>query len=799
MTVGSLFLWSGTMSFSIKSLGFQASLLALVATSALGAAAQTSTEASEDAAERVLPGVVVVGTGQTRQVLTLNATDMEFEAPGSSPIKLVEKLPGVSFSAADPFGAYEWAVRINIRGFAQQQLGFTLDGVPLGDMSYGNHNGLHISRALISENLGRVELAQGSGAVDVASSSALGGALRFSSRDPSETFGALGALTYGSENTTRGLVRLDTGTLFGNGPRVSVSYLDSQMDKWKGDGEQKQEQINVKAVQELGEFGTLTGWVNTSKRRENDYQDMSLEMLGRLGYSWDNISGNWPLAVLIADIGNNRGDTGAAITNPAAGTTYPAPITSVDDAYFNAAGLRDDTLGAITWNGKFGNFGVDVTAYGHTNEGQGIWFTPYVGSPNATVAGATANNAPISIRTTEYNIDRKGLIASATLEIGNHTINGGGWVENNEFEQFRRFYGLDRAAPQRDSLSFQSNPFFTQWGYGFETDTTQFFLQDTWNVTDALTANFGFKSLQVEGAVDSLVRNNATPVPGASTTLSGTIKSEDNFLPQVGFTYDLSDTFQLFGGYSENMAAFVSAATAGPFASQNQAVVNEVNNTLKPETARVYEGGVRILTDRFQGVAAVYAVDFENRILAVTQGAGILGNAPILSNVGSVETRGAELAGTLKLSDALSAFASATFNQSEYADDVRRRDGTLIAATAGKQVVNTPETLFKGELRYDNGSLFGTLGVSYTGERYFTYTNNGGLVDAFTVADATIGYRFGGNSILEGLSLQLNATNLFDEKYISTLGTNGFVNSGDSQTVMPGAPQQFFVTVRKEF
>ena len=38
---------------------------------------------------------------------------------------------------------------INIRGFNQNQLGFTLDGVPLGDMSYGNTNGLHISRAIL--------------------------------------------------------------------------------------------------------------------------------------------------------------------------------------------------------------------------------------------------------------------------------------------------------------------------------------------------------------------------------------------------------------------------------------------------------------------------------------------------------------------------------------------------------------------------------------------------------------------------------------------------------------------------
>jgi hypothetical protein len=52
-----------------------------------------------------------------------------------------------------------------VRGFNENQLGFTLDGVPLGDMSYGNHNGLHISRAVPSEDVGRVSLSQGAGAL----------------------------------------------------------------------------------------------------------------------------------------------------------------------------------------------------------------------------------------------------------------------------------------------------------------------------------------------------------------------------------------------------------------------------------------------------------------------------------------------------------------------------------------------------------------------------------------------------------------------------------------------------------
>ena len=138
------------------------------------ASAQTAPDGSDDNDASTLDTISVVGTGQTRQVQSLGKDDLAREAAGASPLKAVAKLPGVNFQSADPWGNYEWSAKLSIRGFSQQQLGFTLDGIPLGDMSYGNHNGLHVSRAIISENVGRVDVAQGSGALGTASSSNLG-------------------------------------------------------------------------------------------------------------------------------------------------------------------------------------------------------------------------------------------------------------------------------------------------------------------------------------------------------------------------------------------------------------------------------------------------------------------------------------------------------------------------------------------------------------------------------------------------------------------------------------------------
>ncbi len=763
---------------------------AIVSLSAGQGWAQSAPAAEDDATRDV---VVIYGEGETRQVQTLTSEDLALEAAGSSPIKLIESLPGVNYTAADPFGAYEWAVNINIRGFQKDQLGYTLDGIPLGDMSYGNYNGLHISRAVISENLGSVELAQGSASLSTASTSNLGGALAFSSRGPADEFGGQVALTGGSENMFRGYARLESGAIDAlMGAKAYVSYVTHDQDKWKGSGPQKSQQANAGFEVPVGP-GVVSGYYNWSERRETDYQDLSLAMIRRLGYGWDNFAPNWTLAQQVADIANNRGDTGAPVTNAAAGTVYPAPIASADDAYYDAAGLRDDTLARLSYDADLtSDLYLSLTAYLHENEGQGIWFTPYVSPFSFGQGGATVS--PISVRTTEYDMNRNGALGSLTWTLGDHTVEGGFWYEYNDFNQDRRFYANTRSAP-RSTLNFMRNPFATQWSYAYDFETMMFYVQDTWDITPDLTVFGGFKSVTVDMTVDTNVNGFTVPAPGANNDLDGTITSEDNFLPQVGFTYQLGEGSEIFGGYTENMRAH----TLAPAASQTQSGFDFIKSNTNPESSKTLEGGYRYRNGPFQGVAAAYFVKFEDRLLGFSTGAGIIGNPSVIQNVGGVETKGFELAGSYDFSDEWTLTGSYAYNDSKYEDDVRNpTTNAVIQATGGKTVVNAPEHLFKSDLGYDNGLFFAKLSVAYTGSRYFSYLNNA-EVDGYTLADFTAGYRLEGNDILEGVELQLNITNLTDEEYVSTMGTNGFGTGSDSQTLMVGSPRQLFATVRKSF
>jgi iron complex outermembrane receptor protein len=713
--------------------------------------------------------VVVLGRGESRQVQQVTQQQIDQLPPGTSPLKAIEKLPGVNFQSADPFGAYEWSTRVTIRGFNQNRIGFTLDGVPLGDMTYGNHNGLHISRAVPSEQVSRVVLSQGTGGLDTASASNLGGTVQFFSDDPAEQFGARLQQMLGSDSARRTYARLDSGEL-GARTRFTLSVVDSDTDKWKGGGDQQVRNYNFKLLQPVGK-ATLTAFYNYSDRVEFDYQDLSVDIVNRRGREWDNFFPDWNAAVAAANACNASGQNDAI---------------ACDDAYWNASGLRKDHLGYIAADVPFSdNLQWKANVYLHQDEGQGLWGTPYTPTPGG---------APLSIRTTEYDLERQGVVTSLTWRLGDHEINGGIWFESNDFIQARRFYGEpSAAAPSRSFADFQRDPLLTQWAYDFDTTTRVIHLQDTWSITDNIKLNAGFRSVWSE--------NEATTIVGPEKT--GTLETDEPFLPQVGVNWRLTDDLEMFASGSRNVRTFASSGTSGPF-STTAAGFAAIRDVIEPETATNIEAGLRMRTERFEGVVAVYHVDFEDRLVGITQGPGIVGNPSVLANVGGVTTRGIETAFTWRPVENLSWFNSISYNDSEYDDDYVTTNGAgvqTLVPVAGKQVVDTPKMLFKSELGYQSGPFFAHADVNYVDERYYTYLNQGS-VDSYSVLNAGIGYRFTGLGFVDQLSLQADVTNLTDEEYFSTIDSNGFVNSdpnGTTQTLLLGAPRQYFISLKAQF
>ncbi|WP_408952886.1 TonB-dependent receptor [Lysobacter sp. Hz 25] len=725
-----------------------------------GAQTGTATAAAagaprDDAA--TLDTISVIGSRETRQVQRIGKVELQATALGTNPVKVLEKLPGVHFVSSDPWGSYEWSNRIAIRGFAQNQLGYALDDLPLGDNSYANNNGLSPNRAILPENIAELELAQGAGALRIPSTSNLGGALLLHSSDPENEFGARANLAYGDNATLRAFMRIDTGEH--NGFSAYVSGMHSQADRWKGAGVQEQEQFNGKAVYQW-DNGRIAAWLSTSRRNETDDPDLSLDLIRRCGYGWDNYAPDWQRALAAAQ------------------GRFSGCVTSKDDAYYLARGLRNDDLASLS--GEFflsDALRLNATAYYHRNEGQGHWFTPHIASPTI----------PMALRITSYDIERSGINARLAYEIGQHTIEGGVWFEDSVHGAGRSFVHIDR--PIDDQRFFEPKEFAQRlFRQRFDTRTRQWFLQDTMRLFDErLTVNLGFKGQDV-------VSDGTVVVAGRA---GGRLKTRDNFLPQIGASWQLSEHSDVFANYAENQAAFRPGVNGAWSLTQAAFDLSRVN--AKPEQSQTLELGWRYGDDRYQLSTTVYGVNFDDRQLVIVPCPGVVSCPNQFANVGKARTLGGEFAFVWTPTERLRWLASYAYNDSQYRSNYTTSG--KVVEVRGKQMVDTPKTLLATELSYGLGDVELRLGGKYTGKRYYTYSNDAGT-DAFWLWDAGVSWQRKDIGQIKSLRVGLNVYNLFDKTYVATLGSNGFRDydpKGTFQTLLTGAPRQWFVSVDAKF
>ncbi|SDZ26122.1 iron complex outermembrane recepter protein [Lysobacter sp. yr284] len=771
--------------------------LALAIAAALAAAPVHAADAAANGADAAAAGeardattldaVSVIGLGETRQVQRVKLADIEKTVAGTSPQKILNKLPGISVQSNDAYGANEESQTISLRGFNQRLLGYTLDGIPLGDNSYGNYNGLGISRALIGENLAGAELAAGIGSLGTASTSNLGGTLQYFSADPEAEFGLRVAQTFGSDSTRRTYARLDTGEHGGFSMYLSGSLLSADMWSRPHDN-QDQSQVNLKAVYNFGDGNRLSAFVSSAETSQANYAYLSKALLARgADWDWNLYKPDWQRALNAAYCApkpwpaNKAGDRRCKFESPAA---------TIDDAYYASRALRTDRLAALAGEFNLGEgLRLNAQTYYHDDRGQGHWWSPGNWSyPN------TAKEIPISIRSTNYGINRYGAMASLDWEVGIHRIQGGFWYESNHHDVQRNFYFIEGPI---DDDRFLNDPDRRLFFQKYRINTRQAYLQDTMSLLDGrLTVDVGAKSTQVDMRATQ-VPSKMMEVPNAS----GRLETKDSFLPQLGVGYKLGEGRELFAAYTENVAAFVGGGAGGPLAI-GQAAFDAQKADLKPEESQTLEAGYRQVGETYQASLSVYKVRFDNRLLSLNPCSSIeAGTRPEcitkFFNVGSVDSYGSELVFIWKPLDGLQWYNALSWNKSTYEDNYV--DGGKTVPTSGKRVVDVPDTMFSSEVSYSRGPWLASVSGKYTGKRYYTYLNDNGF-GGYTTFDAAVRYTFDAMGPLRQWSVSLNASNLTDKRTASNLTAFSASDpQGKTYAFHANAPRQLFLTLDARF
>ena len=733
------------------------------------AAAPAEASATDKSKTKSLEAISVVASGETIQVQSVSSVDIQALPPGSSAFKALDQLPGVNFQSSDPWGAYEWSTQITLHGFDQSRLGFTLDNIPLGNMSYGVTNGLQVTRAITSDNLSSVEIAQGAGALGTPSSTNLGGTVQFYSADPDSVAGARVSQGFASDSTYRTFVRLDSGDF--NGYSMYVSFARADTGKWKGYGDQQDNQINLKSLYQWGDGNRVSLFFDSSKRKEYDYQDLSLTSQRVLGWNYDYWQPDWAQAVQTAWAIQGKG------AYPASLNGLPADYDKGDVNYYAGGGIRRDNL--VGLSGQFnlgGSATLNLGTYYHNDRGEGQWATPYVASSAAV---------PIAMRTTDYGLDRTGGTASLDFTVANNDIQIGAWVEDANTNQERNYFYLNGQYTFLSNFYDSETPFARGFLQNYQTTTRMGYIQDTLHfMDDRLTVNFGTKALDVTTTAKSLE---------PSALSAGRITARDNFLPQAGVDYKIDQHQDVYASYTKNMAAYGFL----PF-SQSQSSFDSAKGNLKPEESQTFEFGYRVQGSGFEASADAYYTHFTNRLLSVSPCSAVQTCSAIINNVGSVKSKGLDLALIWKPMAHMRWLNTLSYANTKYEDDYLNNG---VVATSGKYVVGTPVWMFTSALNYNLGAWSFNVDGKYTGRRYITYINDSS-VPAYWLFNAGVNYDIGAVSILKDLSLSFNVTNLANKHYFATTGTNGYVASdpeGYNQTLQAGAPRQYFFNINAKF
>ncbi|MCC4594026.1 TonB-dependent receptor [Xanthomonas campestris pv. phormiicola] len=758
-----------------------AAILAALLSSPLAAHAADAPVDGAASDARQLDTVSVIGQGETRQVQRITRQDVPVLPPGTSIQKLLNRIPGVNVQSNDAFGANEESQTVSLRGFNGTRLGYTLDGLPLGDNAYGNYNGLNISRALIAENFGGVELASGIGSLGTASTSNLGGTVQYFSDDPSTETGVRLSQTVGSDQNRRTYLRLDTGEH--NGFSAYLSGVYASADMWADPKSPTHTaQFNGKGVYQF-DGGKITAFVDTSRTSQADYAYLSKSGLHRgLGWDWNLYAPDWQRALAAAYC--------APATRDASRCGYSGGVDNIDDAYYQSRALRNDDLYYLAGDFQPSDaVSVHTQVYHHENEGQGHWW-----SPGQASNPGTPQALPISIRSTNYTINRTGGIASLGWDLGPHHLEAGVWYERNKHHVERNFYWID--GPIDDDL-FLSGPDRRLFSQDYVITTKQAYVQGTFKLLDErLTLDIGAKSPHT-----TMTAHETPGIAVESPVANGTLKASEALLPQAGVSYRLAEGQEVFASYAENIAAFQGGGAGGPLLV-TQASFDASVGALEPEKSKTFEAGYRLVRDQFEASLVGYDVTFDNRLLSlnpcpsIQQGTSAACTTRFF-NVGSVSSRGGELTFIWKPTAHLQWYNSASVNRSTY-DDNYVQNGVTIP-TAGKYTVDTPKRMVTSEISWTYNGWNANLRGKYTGQRYYTYTNDQGF-GGYTAFDAGTGYDFGAVSFLQDLKLSLNVTNLTDKRYASNL--TAFSNSdpnGRSLAFHASAPRQVFLTLDARF
>lgn len=752
-----------------------ASLLLADSTWAAQTASSTEPQLSkvEVVGARVTEASAAIGEDKISNTLSISHQALLSAPAGTSGLKMLEALPGFNVQVNDALGLYEFGNSVFVRAFNLQQIGFSIDGVPLGRTD--QFGGSPIYRYVDNENTERVTASTGAGDVSQSGYASLGPYVDYQTSNPTVEPGVSLSYTLGSDSLRRSFVKLQSGEYQGLSAYFSRSKIDG--DLWRGPGTIDREHLEAKVRYRFGDRDEV--WLRAVHNSFYDYDSPYVSIAQYDGSANDAFGRSGRYFAYL--------DSLPDLPESVPGVRYSN--TGYNQFYKQAVNQRRDTLYSL--GGQF-EIRPDLlnytTLYYEAKKGFGV-------SPEAYATSLALHNAEGNVdglfapKGVQYGLSslsghRFGGRTGLQWEVGQHQIDTGLWAETDVFNRQQGRYNLTDGSPAGEPLF--NEPVHLQGDFSSTRNSLQYHLKDTWTLLDdRLRLQFGFKSLNLKYRIEGY-RNAGDYINNRQPRLA--TQWNDAFLPQAGLVYNLTDDTQVFASYSENMALPRGAddifRAASPSAPPPEA-----------ERAKNYEVGYRINRPTFNAAWALYRTDFDNRLQAFAS--AVPGSSQVetyYQNVGKVQAYGTELSGQWKppiLADKVVLNGNLTYNKSTFQNDAA---GLSIR---DNDVPDSPRWLAQAGVTYELAPwALLNFSARHIGERYSNFTNSES-VPGYTLYNAYLD--LGGERVhygpLKNVKLRFNVDNLFDKDYLGYILTS---TSGPA-VFRPGSPRTFQSTLSMEF
>ncbi|AKL44116.1 TPA: TonB-dependent receptor [Serratia marcescens] len=677
-----------------------------------------------------LGGGMMVQDDSAKARSTVTKEAMDKMPSAANAIDKLKYTPGLNVNSNDASGLS--GVDYTMRGMNSDQIGLSMDGIPINDS--GNY-AVYPNLLGDAENLEEVFVTQGSSEADGPHIGSSGGNIGLVTRRPAKDFGGFVKQTLGSNSLSKTFARLDTGEY--NGFSNWLSYSHTEAKKWRGEGRLYSDKFEMNSLYEDGNGNSSNLVMKYNRQNNTNYNTLSKAQFENDGRDTDYAT---------TPEYNNKGQLNKYYK------IERNPFENFTLSFTQKLQLRDNlslTLQPYYYWGNGGSFnGQTASVLSNTSSKAGQYDLSNLKSNTYYRPSWTQTWRPGITTKLKWDINEQ------------HSLDVGYWYERARQLQTQPFISIKGdgnpsqiwGQPGGSDQVKDANGNTVQGRNQYTiTPAQKVWLQDTWFATPDWTFVGGLAYQYVERKGDN--RGSLYNVPEKRKA------TYHEFLPNFSASYKVNQENQVFYNLTRNMR------------TPPNYVLYNVGDSLstKPELSWNHELGWRFQQEDMLLSATLFYMRYSDRQISTTNSAGDYE----MMNIGNVENKGLELEWSGQLPHNFNYYTSYTYTESKQKSDIVSNGG-LPLPTSGKEVPNVPKNLLNMTLGYDDGLYYGSVSGKYVSSFYGDLTNDE-KIGGRTVFDLAAGVHLPvDKKIVKSAALRFGISNLFDKEYLTSVRTTTF-------------------------